>query len=271
MIRADYHMHTHHSGDSDADMRLMIEKCRSLGFEQFCITEHYDPDFVYKDEKDAGLFELDVDAYYKEYKELTGTSNTLQTNFGVELGVQPHIIPLLNEYVDSHPFDFVIASSHLCHRKDPYYPEFFRGRTTREAYSEYFCSIDEMVKTFDHFSVYGHMDYVVRYSPEKDTNYHITDYWDYLDSILTTLIHKGKGIEINTGGLWHGLTSTNPCEAIIKRYRKLGGEIITVGSDAHKPEDIGRYFDRAEQILLNSGFRYYTTFSNMQPSFHKLG
>ena len=48
----------------------------------------------------------------------------------------------------------------------------------------------------------------------------------------------GKGIELNTGGFKYGLGHPNPCEDIIKRYKELGGEIITLGSDAHKCESL---------------------------------
>jgi len=271
MIRADYHMHTHHSGDSDADMSEMLNRCRSLGFDRFCFTEHYDPDYVYTDQMEFGMFELDIDSYYKEYIEIAAKHSDIRAGFGVELGVQPHLIDQLTGFVDSKPLDFVIASSHLCYRKDPYYPEFFEGRNVTDTYNEYFQSIEEITRKFDHFDVYGHLDYVVRYSPEKDLHYKVSNHLDYIDSILTRLIQNGKGIEINTGGLRHGLRSTNPCEDILKRYKELGGEIITVGSDAHKPEDIGALFDEAEQILLRSGFRFYTTFSDRRPEFHKLG
>ncbi len=269
MIRADYHMHTHHSGDSEADMHKMLDRCISLGFTNMSFTEHYDPDYVYQYDCTPGLFELNTSAYREEFESLF--TDALQVNFGVELGVQPHIVDQLSNYVNQNPFDFVIASSHLCHRKDPYYSEFFEGRSTIDAYREYFQSIDEMVHSFQDFNVYGHLDYVIRYSTDKDNHYQISDYIDYIDSILSTLIQNGKGIEINTGGLRNGLKSTNPCSDIIRRYRELGGEIITVGSDAHKPEDVGYQFDIAEQILIDSGFRYYTTFRSRVPSFHKLG
>ena len=80
----------------------------------------------------------------------------------------------------------------------------------------------------------------------------------------------GKGIELNTGGLYKGMTSANPHPDIIKRYRDLGGEIITVGSDAHKAEFIGYGFCEASEILKQSGFKYYTVFSERKPEFIKL-
>ena len=92
-------------------------------------------------------------------------------------------------------------------------------------------------------------------------------YSDVIDEILKTLIQKGKGIEINTGGFKYGLGHPNPTEEILFRYHELGGEIITVGSDAHTPEHVGYAFDRVPEILTRAGFRYVTVFQNRQPVF----
>ena len=77
---------------------------------------------------------------------------------------------------------------------------------------------------------------------------------DYIDAILKNLIETGKGIEINTAGIRYG-TKTNPEPAILKRYRQLGGELITIGSDAHKLSDIGSHMNIAKDLLNNYGFR----------------
>ena len=81
------------------------------------------------------------------------------------------------------------------------------------------------------------------------------------------MIEKGKGIEINTGGFKYGLGHPNPTEEIIKRYCELGGEIITVGADAHKPEHIAFDFQKIPAILKDAGFKYYTVFKERKPVF----
>ena len=79
---------------------------------------------------------------------------------------------------------------------------------------------------------------------------------------INLIIHTGHGIEINTSPLNKGLSQTNPCPEIVKRYRALGGEIITIGSDAHTAMNVGGHFDAARGILLSSGFKYYTVFTD---------
>ena len=184
--------------------------------------------------------------------------------------MQPHLRRELALYAKSFPFDFIIASSHVCNGRDPYYPYFYEGRDDEEAYREYFSSIPENLKAFSNFDVYGHLDYIVRYGKTKDAGYSYDKYKDVLDKILETLLEKEKGIEINTGAIGYHLKDLNPCTDIIKRYRELGGEIVTIGSDAHAPGDIARGFDRAGEVLTACGFRYYTTFENRMPEFHRI-
>lgn len=270
-IKADFHLHTSFSGDSSAPMEAMILKGIETGLSTMCFTEHLDMDFVYTVPESDGMFELNTDSYLYElakYKEKY--AGKIRLLFGVELGVQPHLKRELSLYAKSYDFDFIIASSHLCNRKDPYYPAFYEGRSDEEAYREYFSSILDNLKAFGNFDIYGHLDYVVRYGKSKDRNYSYDKYRDILDKILELLIEKEKGIELNTGAISYGLKELNPCTDILKRYRALGGEIITVGSDAHEPGGVARGFERAAEILTSCGFRYYAVFEKRLPEFHRI-
>ena len=95
-------------------------------------------------------------------------------------------------------------------------------------------------------------------------------YREIFDKILSKLIDMEKGIEVNTGGLAKGLREPHPCAGILKRYRELGGEIVTTGSDAHTTGQIAHAFGRTADILKECGFRYYATYEKRSPSFHKL-
>lgn len=270
-ITADYHLHSYFSGDSETPMEEMIKKGISLGLTSMCFTEHMDMDYVYIKPEEQGIFELNTDSYLYELATLKSKyEGQIKILFGVELGVQPHLRRELALYAKSFPFDFIIASSHLCNGKDPYYPYFYERRSDEEAYREYFTSILGNLKAFNNFDVYGHLDYVVRYGKTKDAEYSYEKYQDILDQILETLLEKEKGIEINTGAISYQLKDLNPCTGIIRRYRELGGEIITIGSDAHDPDNIARGFDRAASLLTECGFKYYATFENRMPEFHRI-
>lgn len=270
-IKADYHMHSSYSGDSTAPLEEMVKKGISLGLKTMCFTEHMDKDYVYVKPEEAGMFDLRTDSACFDLAMLKEKYKAqIRLLFGVELGIQPHLSDWLYQYAASYDFDFIIASSHICHGKDPYYPYFFEGRSDEEAYREYFTSILENLDVFDNFDVYGHLDYVVRYGASKDTDYCYEKYADILDKILMKILEMGKGIELNTAGLRKGMRDVHPCSGALKRYKALGGEIITVGSDAHAPEDIAADFDRAAEVLKSCGFTYYTAFEQRKPEFYKL-
>lgn len=270
-ILADYHLHSSFSEDSDTPMKAMIERGIELGLKHMCFTEHMDIDFPCREGEEKGRFEVNTDSYlFDLIRCKEAYADKIKVCFGIELGLQPHISKEIAAYAKSYDFDFIIASSHLCNRKDPYYPEFYEGRTEDEAYLEYFESILDNLKKISNFDVYGHLDYVVRYGPDKDKNYSYRKYADVLDAILFKLIEQGKGIEVNTGGICYGLRELNPCTDIIKRYRELGGEIITVGSDAHTTKRISEGFERAAEILRSCGYRYYTIFEKRTPEYVRL-
>lgn len=269
-VKADFHMHSEFSGDSHTPAEEMIKKAVSLGLTHICITEHYDPDFVY-DGLDEGMLELDTDSYRDRFLELREKyKNKICVGFGVELGLQPHLAQQLDGYSRAYGFDFIIGSSHVCNRKDPYFPAFFEGRDEDGAHHEYFACVLECVKSLSCFDVYGHLDYVLRYGPTKNEKYAYAKHADVLDKILSSLIESGKGIELNTAGFRAGLAEPSPYIDILKRYRALGGEIITVGSDAHSPADIAADFDKACDMLKACGFKYYCIFKSRVPEYFRI-
>ncbi len=260
----DTHMHTAFSGDSDADPEEMIKTAAALGLAGICITDHMDMDYP----DDPKLFLLDLDRYLPTLQGLQEKyASLLPVRIGIELGLQPHLAGAHQAIVTEHPFDFVIGSSHVVHGIDPYYPHYYTGRSERVAYEEYFSSILENIRAYDDFDVYGHLDYVVRYGPNKNADYSYAAYRDLIDDILRLLIEKGKGIEVNTAGFKYGLGHPNPTEDILLRYRQLGGEILTLGADGHKPEHIAWEFSRLPQLLSRCGFDYYTVFRERKPEF----
>ncbi len=261
----DTHMHTRFSGDCAAEPRDMADAATQKGVAGICFTDHMDID--YPSELPERYY-FDADEYFQEMEGMREHyRGRLPILIGMEIGLQPHLRERLPAIASRHPYDFIIGSSHLVHHMDPYYPEYFQGKTEDEAYLEYFEYILENLKVFDFFDVYGHIDYIVRYGPNKNKFYSYRKFADVIDEILRTLIRKGKGIEINTGGFKYGLGHPNPTEEILARYRELGGEIITVGADAHKPEHVAYEFGKVPDILRAAGFRYYTVFRGRKPEF----
>ena len=263
MIIADSHVHSFFSSDSSESPEKIIETCIDKGYRYAYFTDHHDTDFPVNPEYPNMDFQLDFERYFAKLTELKEKyRSTIDIRIGIEQGICPEIAKKVSVLSDSYPFDFIIGSSHLTalslEHGDPYYPSYYEGRTNVEAYREYFQTEAENVTLTDGFDIYGHIDYPVRYCPDPDFVFDFKDYADILETLLKRLIEHGKGIEINTAGI-SKIGYPHPHKDILKMYKDLGGEIITIGSDAHTSENIGYGFDVAEELLVNTGFNYYTS------------
>lgn len=277
MIQADMHMHTWFSTDSEACPRDMADEAVRKGLKTICFTDHFDKDDLEWGEE--GIF--DVDAYFVEMQKLQEEyAGKLNIRIGIELGFRTYLKDYYEELTKKYPFDFVIGSVHNVPYKkdaegnilytDPAAEKLFTDRTDKEAYRLMMETTLENVRTSDCFQALGHLDYVVRYGKSREKEYSYTDYADIIDEILKLLIEKEKGLEVNSAGLKYGLPFAHPHPDVLKRYRELGGEIITIGADAHKPEHIAYDFAKAEEILKSCGFKYYTEFFEQKPVFKQL-
>ncbi len=260
----DSHLHTSFSADSDTPPSFQIERAIALGMPALCITDHQDFDGP----PDVMDFTFDTDAYWSALLSLKEKyQDRIDLRIGVELGLQTDIPTDLAAYAAGNSFDLIIGSTHFCDGMDPYYPIFYEGRPEEDAYRSYFEEELKNIIAHDCFDVAGHLDFVVRYGPNKNACYSYEKYRDVFDEILRVLVEKGKGIECNTAGFKAGLGHPHPTEAILKRYRELGGEILTLGSDAHVPEYVAYHFDQTGELLKGCGFRYYTVFRERKPEF----
>lgn len=259
----DFHMHSNFSEDCSTPMEATIESAIEKGFEQICFTEHVDYDYPDPD----FTFDLDTAAYEQKIREMQSQyADRITIKKGIEIGIQPHLFERYDALLSNHTFDFIICSMHASDRKDLHNGDFFKGRTPEEAYRFYYEELLYCVERFDYYSILGHIDLVKRYKTlDTDENFH-----DIIGEIFKTIIPKGKGIEVNTSGFAYGLGHAMPSRDILELYYDLGGEIITIGSDAHKPEHVGHRFDEILAQLSNIGFRYIATFANQKPTFHEI-
>lgn len=264
---SDNHIHTKFSADSDALPDKMIEAAIVRGMKSVCITDHMDKDYFVDGEE----WVFDLDEYFEELRLLRAKyQERIEVRIGVELGMQPHLHLYSKQITGGYPFDYVIGSVHCVGGKDPYYPEFFEGRSDKEAYRETLQETIKNLKEIEDFDVLGHLDYVVRYGSKKEESYSYKTFSDEIDTILKFLIENGKGLEINTGGWKYGLPFAHPHPDILRRYKELGGEIITIGSDAHKPEHVGYDFQKAKELLCENGFVFCTEFTERKAVFSKI-
>lgn len=265
-MNADFHVHSDFSSDAETAPEVMVREAVRRGLRTISFTDHQDKDYH------AGplSFTFDTEVYFETLKRLQKQyEDVIDVRIGVELGLQPHLGGYYKEYVDSYPFDFVLGSVHVIQSEDPYYPQFFEKREEQEAYEAAFLETLENIRAVSAFDVLGHLDYIVRYGTRAE-KYSYAAFSDLIDEILRELIRRGKGLELNMAGYKYGLGFGHPHPDILKRYRELGGEIVTVGSDGHRPEHLAYEFGLVSEILNSCGFRYYTEFKGRKPVFQQL-
>lgn len=286
MITSDIHMHSSFSSDSEAPMEAMIQGAMAKGMKTICFTEHLD--YEYPSATGEILFQVDIETYKEKLLDLKEKYRSdIEVLFGIEFGLLPHLADRYSAVADAYDFDFIIASSHLIgapwYKKDvdfikahgnppehmlhgdPYEKAFWEGRAIEDVCEAYFRTITENIAAYKNFDTYAHIDYVIRYAPEKNKGYTYKKYASVLDEALKAIISQNLALEINTAGYKYGLGQPNPQSDILKRYRELGGEKITIGADGHKPEHIAYDFDKARSLLTGLGFKYYTVFKKRRP------
>ncbi len=259
-IICDTHTHTHFSEDSTALPEAMVQRAIDLGLSTLCFTEHMDLDFP-----DEGLFQVDLPAYHAEYQRLRKRySDKIDLLFGLELGMQPHLPAAYKKMASEWPFDFLIASQHLVNGEDPYEQHVWKDVDETEIIRQYFRELYSNLQSMTDFDTCAHLDYVVRYAPKQRGHYDYTVYADLIEPILLHLIREGKCLEVNAAGLKYGLGAPNPTPTILRRYYDLGGQLITIGSDAHEPAHLAYDFATVEQILRKIGFTEYAIFRHRE-------
>jgi len=264
----DYHLHSQFSADSEMTMEELCQTAVQKGLKEIAITDHHDIDY----QDNTIEFLIDKEKYLKAIEKMQKKyEGKLIIRKGIEMGLQSHILTECDQYLKDD-FDFVIASFHTAEKNDLYIGDFLSGYSQWEAYIQYLKTVLKVVKEYDNYNVIGHLDIIRRYGDfEKKPDLLENEQAENLiKEILKTIIKKNKGLEVNTSG--YRLDGQNPLPSfeILKLYHQLGGEILTLGSDSHKTEDIAQKFDYTISQLRKIGFEKLTTFNKMKAEFHEL-
>lgn len=259
----DYHIHTSVSFDSEESPEDVVKEAEKLGLREICFTDHHDlngkPDGVH--------YLFTIEDYNKAYDKLT--SKKVKIRRGIEMGLTLWNKEMAEKFISMREFDFVLGSVHYAGGYDPYFAEFWEGINFRQGVDKYLKDTFECVKLHDNFDVLGHLTYVCKstYNPEhKAIPY--SEVSDMADEIMKCLVSKGKGMEINTSGV-DKAGDFLPSLDYLRRFRELGGEIVTIGSDAHDTSRLGQYSKEALS-MAKEVFGYVCTFEKRKPIFHKL-
>ncbi|MFV0561329.1 MAG: histidinol-phosphatase HisJ family protein [Enterococcus sp.] len=273
----DYHVHSDYSDDSWYLMEDVVKDAIELGLEEICFTDHVDygvkedwlPTDTFLPGKNKIVKNVHYERYFAELEKLsTQYKGRLTIKKGMEFGMQVPTIPQFQKLFDTYAFDFILLSVHQINNQEFWTGEFQKGATPKESYERYYEELYQLVQKYDDFSVLAHMDLIRRYIDKEVDNFEENK--DIITKILEKVIQKNKGIELNTSSTRYGVNGLTPSRKILELYYQLGGKIITIGSDSHKPEHLAFAIKEGQKLLKEIGFTQFCTFDRMRPVFHSL-
>ena len=259
----DYHMHTVVSFDGKERGTDMVKAALAAGLKEICFTDHLDYDPLGK----MGILAFDTAVYNAEYDHLEVPG--LKIRRGMEFGMTVDNREQFKKDLQRRKFDFVLGSIHFVDDLDVYFEEYWHDKTVFEAERRFLEATLDCVRLHDDFDVLAHLTYI-----GKTTAHHCPrtvpygEHRELIDEILKIVADKGKGLEINTSGV-DRCGGFLPTVDYFRRFKELGGEIVTIGSDAHTASRVGQYAFDACEIFKNI-FGYVCTFEDRKPIFHKL-
>lgn len=265
-MNADYHIHSDHSPDSITPMEVYCEKALSLGLDEICFTEHldYDVDYDYP----SGI-RFTYERYLSAIKTLRlEYQGQLTIKAGIEFGVQLHTIDQFRKDYENIPLDFILMSSHEINNQEFWRQKFQAGKTQVAYNRAYYQNLLDMVKAYDGYSVLAHMDVIKRYDQNGVLDDEVNI--DLIEEILKVVIEKGKGLEVNTSCVRYEMPDLTPSKKILSLYKKLGGTILTLGSDAHQVGQLGDHMEDIRCQLIELGFTHFHTFDKLKAIAHPL-
>lgn len=254
----DYHVHSCNSFDGKASVEDICRSAVKLGICEICFTEHFsvDPYDVSFNVLNYDRYSSDIDRSVELFK------NKLNIKKGLEIG-EPYLFrDSLEEKLGNMELDFIIGSIHNINSLK--LRLYIQGKEKSRIYEDYFEEIYKMADNSD-IDVIGHLDLMKRYAYHDFGNYCFEDYEELIGSILKRTIDRGIGIEVNTSGFRNEVKEPYPSFDVVKLYRELGGEIITIGSDSHDCNNIGNNYFTVLNMLKTLNFKYVFKFQNRKP------
>jgi histidinol-phosphatase (PHP family) len=256
----DLHVHTDFSPDSSMTMLQAAQAAAAAGLQGIGFADHLDLDYPYSE----WVTGFDLARYRESFEEVRGQAG-IAVYLGVEMGLQPCTHGQCSAVVAGGMFDYVIASMHVFRGEDPFYSGFYE-KYTREAGIQLMLSATlECLQGYEEYDILGHLDYALTFR-EGASALDYAEAPDLVDQLLAHLVRQGKSLEVNASGLRRA-GSTLPSFSVLKRYRELGGERVSLGSDAHMPGHIGWKFPETLAMLKSLGFRHTVVFRDRKPSF----
>ena len=273
-VLVDYHLHSTYSADGFSSIADCCHRAFQLGFVEIGFCEHadFDPRDPCYDYLDFAAFRQQIEIQRERF------GHGLAARAAVEVTYQTSREEVIALFLADKDLDYVVGSVHLVEDAVDWAmiseaegcEHYFARRTMQVAYRPYFVELRRAVAS-GLFDVIGHFDLVKRYGVGYYGPFDPTVFSDRIHDILELAVEKGVGLEINTSGLRQAPRETYPALGILKCYRQLGGDVLTVGSDAHSVADLGRGIVQALALARQAGFRAITLFEERKPRWVDIG
>ena len=264
MIPHDYHLHSHYSCDSQATMAEQCASAVAKGLPEIGFSDHFD---LHPLDECSGYFKLaewaaELDRARAEF------ADRLIVRAGIELG-EPHIYRAETQaLLQAYPFDYALGSLHWVGDEIVFDPQYFQ-RPADEAFGLFFEELERMTRAGG-FDVLSHFDVVVRMGLPLYGEYDPRRYAEVIRAVLKNCIAHGIALDVNSQGLRSRCKVLTPDVEVLRWYVELGGERVTLGSDAHKPEHIGADLRVALDAIQTAGLKYVTQFEQRQARLVKI-
>ena len=260
--------HNHSNFSFDGKRTTVEASARSAYFKGLgglCFTDHCD--FYVPPMKaeftDKAPEYFDIPAQQAEIDRISemiyqaGEADNFKILKGIEIGMHEECRDRIRKTMEENEFDQVIASVHYLDQTDPYYGGYYEGKDWKQAYGRYLETIYREMTWLGDFDIMGHYDYIARYAPYPQASILYKDFSDIFDEMFRYLIQEGKALEINTKSYQNYKGRTPQLDPdILNRYKEMGGEIISFGSDSHDRERVGNNFAYYAELLHKHGFRW---------------
>ena len=264
----DSHLHSQNSPDGHHSVTFMAETAVDKKFLGIAITDHCDFDIFAKERFKTRIMNSEIDSAFA--REAFG--DRLIVSFGIEIGQVFHNIKRAESILKRHRFDFILGALHVLKYDNT---DFVSADFTKMAsekidfyLKKYFEEITDLVN-WGKFDILAHFDLPWRYLKKQGVQIDLKIYREYIDEILRIIVGKGIGLELNMSGLRNNGDAMPPVW-VIRRYRELGGEIVTIGSDAHSADGLGEGIGDGMGLLKDAGFSSFAFYRGRKPVMLKI-
>lgn len=259
MYLADSHLHTHKSFDAKGTLLEKATLAKSIGIDRLCVTDHFE---CHNKEKWTPVAEMRREFEAQKAKNDTG----VELYFGIELGeinIRPDVA---KEVIEEGNFDMVIASVHALEDGSSIHLVDYKAKDVHVHVDRYLKCLEDIVN-FRDFDTLAHINMTVRYAAMQGTSLSMEPYYDRLLKLFKTLVSREKALEINMSSVYSPLGVPLPTVDVLRLYKEAGGELLTVGSDAHLVEHVGRGVSDAYLYAKEAGFDKITVYTKRKPEF----